>query len=121
MDNFYKKYCLCKFCESVEEIDKQHSNLPLLKYLVTNAGIDLLENNLFKKIQETLVFMQPSLNRMRHTKRNKIVSKYYLYILKHRNFMVSTSEVPSPTYSPMKREDVFQEYHEILNVLLKTQ
>lgn len=114
------KYGLCKFCENVEEIAKQHRNLPLLKYLVKEARIDLLEENLFKKIQEIVLFNQPSMQRLGNTKRNKVVSKYYLYVLKHRNFMVSTSEVPSPVYSPMRREDVFQEYHKILNLLLKT-
>ena len=53
----------------------------------------LESNSLFTKIQ-----VKYGLLRKRDL--NKIVSKYYIYVLKHRHLINS-----SPSYSPLRRED----------------
>lgn len=100
MDRF-KKYNLCKYCKELSQVQIFHPKLIYLTNLIEDCDEEALESNgLFTKIQETLLQMSSKYRFLPKRDLNKIVSKYYIYVLKHRQLINS-----SPSYSPFRRED----------------
>ena len=116
MDRF-EKYVLCKFCKEVSEIKMYHRNLKFLMYLLEELGPEIYSPNLFGIIKHHLLLVCKKYGALRGSQQNKIVSKYYIYFLKHRQF-INFSECML-IYSPLKKEVVAVEFQQHLDALKK--
>ena len=97
----FEKYNLCKYCKELSQAQICHPRLTYLTNLMEDCDQEALESNgLFTKIQESLLQMTSKYGLLRKRDLNKIVSKYYIYVLNHRHLINS-----SPSYSPLRRED----------------
>lgn len=107
-----RNYGTCKFCERFSDIKKYHRNLKYLSYLVQNWD-QHNEPNSFRKITDSLLQISAKFRKISKAKRNKVVSKYLIYFVKH-NYLV---KIQSPSFSPIKREDVMEEFNRHLRLV----
>lgn len=77
-----------------------------------------LERSLFTVVKNIVYRESAYLDRQSRSKQNRIVSKYYIYLLKHRHLM-EPSELCSPRYSPLKKEEVMLEFQKHLDFVAK--
>jgi len=110
MDNL-KKYNLCTLCDEINDLRKFHQNLRHLSYLLQEPCVQSSRDMLFRKSSEVLLEIDGSFTHISKAKFNKIVLKYYIYIIKHRHL------TPSPCYSPLKKEDLLVEYQQHLDIV----
>ena len=82
----FEKYNLCKDCKELSQAQLCHPRLIYLTNLMEDCDQEALESNgLFTKIQESLLQMSSKYVLLRKRDLNKIVLKYYIYVLKHRH------------------------------------
>lgn len=107
-----KNYKLCTMCQKISDVSQNHKDLKLLPFLLDQfMDENILEDKkLFYKVNMELKPILES-HKMSKAQRNKRVSKYYIYLLKHRQFLM----IESPSFSPIKK-DAVQEFHYILNL-----
>lgn len=87
-----------------------------LEDLIAACGTDLEEDNLFSIVQQHLIKNSRKYKLLRGQELNKIVSKYYIYFLKHRHLI---NTICPPDYSPLKREEVEEEFKTHLKLVAK--
>lgn len=115
--NRFEKYPPCKFCEKISEIKMYHRNMKFLTYLLEECGSDVYSSNLFNIIRHHLLLISNKYKLLRGPEQNKIVSKYYIYFIKHRNF-INFDDCVLP-YSPLKKEEVAKEFQNHLDGAIK--
>lgn len=103
----FEKYNLCNSCKKLCHVEIRHSNLIYLTALIENCDQDMSKDGLFKKIQRSLLQMSTKYKNFPRRRLNNIVSKYYIYVIKHRHLIPFNS---SPCFSPLKKEEVLEEF-----------
>lgn len=111
----FKKYNLCDTCKELCHVQIRHSSLIYLTVIIENCDQDISKNGLFKKIQRSLLQMSTKYNYFPRRRLNKIVSKYYIYVIKHRHLIPFNS---SPGFSPLKKEEVLEEFQKHLDFVI---
>ena len=109
----FEKYNLCN-CKELCHVQIRHASLIYLTALIENCDQDLSKNGLFNNIQKSLLQMSTKYNNIPRRKMNKIVSKYYIYVIKHRHLIPSSN---SPGFSPLKKEEVLEEFQKHLDIV----
>lgn len=115
-----KSYRLCSFCKESEHIKAYHKNVKYLTYLVEESGLNPEQENLFQEITSILREVVPCFDHKSSVQKNKLVSQYYLYFMKHRHIVKKTNG--SVLYSPLRKEDVqveFLKHLELVNDVVK--
>lgn len=87
----FKSYELCSFCKESQHIKMYHKNVKYLTYLVDESGLNLEQENLFQEIGNILREIVPSFEHKSNSQRNKLVSQYYFYFMKHRFCVLFTT------------------------------
>lgn len=111
----FQSYELCSFCKESQHIKMYHKNVKYLTYLVEESGLNPEQENLFKEIGNILRDIVPSLGHKSNTQRNKLVSQYYFYFMKHRHIVKKTTG--SVFYSPLRKEEVEVEFLKNLKLI----
>ena len=107
-----KKNNICLFCNDSRHIQIYHKNIKYLTYLVNNSGLNPEQKDLFNAMSNILNENIPYFSHKSSVEKNKIVSKYYFYFMRHRR-----------PYSPLTKKEVEKEFlghlSEIINVVNK--
>ena len=104
----------CRSCTNVSDIGKYHKKLKYLCNLVNNYD-KYVEPNTHKKMYNGLLELSVKFRKMSKAQQHKIVLNYYVNFNRHRHLV----ELQSPTFSPIKKEDVFEEFQKCLNTVIK--
>ena len=115
-----KSYSVCSFCKESQQIKAHHKNVKYLTYLVEESGLNPEQENLFKEIYNILCQIVPCFDHKSNVQKNKLVSKYYFYFMKHRHIV--KKRISTLLYSPIRRKEVeeeFLKYLEIVNDIVK--
>ena len=76
-----------------------HKNIKYLTYLVDNPDLNPEQEDLFKAMSNILREIIPYLPHKSSVEKNKIVSKYYFYFMRHRHLVKKIHS--SLRYSPL--------------------
>lgn len=109
------KYKICSFCIESDHIKVFHKNLKFLAYLVNNSGLNAEQEDLFKEMSNVLREIIPYFNHKSSMEKNKIVSKYYFYFMKHRHLVKKSNS--SLLYSPLPKKEVEKEFRTYLGII----
>ena len=105
--NCFANYKICVWCKQISEVKTQHRTMLFLEGLIEECGSYLEEDNFFSIVHQHLLKESRKYRLLRGKELNKIVSKYFLYYLKHRHLI---NIICSLNYSPLKREQVEKEF-----------
>ena len=105
MMEHFKKNDLCN-CKELCHVQIRHSSLIYLTGLIENYDQNRSKNGLFNNIQKSLLQISTKYNNIIRRRMNKIISKYYIYVIKHRHLIQNNN---SPGFSPLKKEEVLKE------------
>ena len=114
--NMAKKfYSACIFCTEFKDISSCHRQLTYLTDLLRNCTLEADDKMLFRKIKVALLELSVKFRFLPNKKKNQIVSKYYIYYMKHNHLLDNEFH---PTYSPIRREEFLKEFEEHLKIVV---
>lgn len=114
--NRFASYKICVSCKQISDVKTHHRSMVFLEGLIEECSSYLEEDNLFSIVQQHLLEESSKYRLLRRKELNKIVSKYYLYYLKHRHLI---NGIRPPDYSPLKTEQVEKEFNLHLEFVAK--
>lgn len=114
--NRFENHTICKICVKLSDVKINHRTMIYLFALIEDCGSNLKKENLFRIVHEYLHLNYAKLKVLNGKKVNKLVSKYYIYFIRHRHLI---ENIQSPAFSPLRREEVSEEYRKHLSFVIK--
>lgn len=114
--NRFENHTICKICVKLSDVMINHRAMTYLPALIEDCGSYLKKENLFRIVHEYLHLNYSKFKVLNGKKVNRIVSKYYIYFIRHRHLIHS---IPSPAFSPLRRKEVSKEYRKHLSFVIE--
>lgn len=110
--NRFKNHVICNLYKKIVfDVTINHRNVSYLAKLIEYCSCHLKKEDLSGIVQEYLLLNYSKLKLLNGKMVNKIVSKYYTYLLRYR-YLINKAicKIPSPEFSRLKRKEVAEEY-----------